>query len=118
MTTNKSKPDWEEEYERLVREMTKYFNENRIQEFLITHLRISQLFTNKLQHIIDNTEHITYEYKLDANPELMKKLDEFNTNLSYVLGTNKSLHIPEKNENKVQGEVKGNPQGSGGEPKA
>ena len=84
-------PNWQLEYDKLIQQMTTFFDKNSINEFLACHLRLSQLFTHKLQYTIDNTEKMTYEYKLDANPELMKKIDQFNANLSVVIDQNKSL---------------------------
>ena len=73
-------PNLDAEFERIIQQMRKSWDNNQIQEFLMNHMRLNQLFSHKLQTVIDNTGHIVHEYKMDIDPAIIDKIDKFNKN--------------------------------------
>ena len=97
-------PEWEREFDTVIERMRQSFLENKIQEFLMNHLRVNQLFTNKLQWVIDNKEGIIKEYKIDFNANAMKTLEDLNQNIKTMLGAKDDTKlIPADNQPSIQG---------------
>jgi hypothetical protein len=77
--------NFENEFEKLVETLRKNFIECKIYDFLNTHLRMSQLFTAKLQFVIDNKQNLTHEIRFDIPPDIIKKIDDFNNNINNLV---------------------------------
>ena len=99
-----AQPNWDGEFDKLVEQLRKHFTTNNINLFLNAHLNLSRLFTGKCQYLIDKKDHTIQEYKFDVNPEVLKKIDDFNANFQHLahkaVEEDKKLPEPEKAENK------------------
>jgi len=81
---NNKLPDWEGEFDSLVQKMRDAFFKQRINEFLQFHHQVNVLFSKRLQWIIDSkpVPHQVVDYNLNVDPNLMKKIEAFNENMS------------------------------------
>jgi len=92
--------DWDSEFDKLAKNLRNSFTNTRIQEFLQWHLRLNQLFTSKLQFLIDKKDHTTLEYNINADPLMMEKMEAFNKNMSEYLARTEILPDPNKDDPK------------------
>jgi len=92
-------PNFEKELDKIIEELRIYFDTNKINSFLLAHTKISQLFTTKLQHDLDNHVSSKKEIKVDMNPDLLQQMKLFNENIN-------KLNTLKINEIKNNGEKK------------
>ena len=51
-------------------------------------MRLSQLFTSKLQFLVDKKDHFVQEYNINADPIMLDKIDAFNKHMNEYLALN------------------------------
>ena len=66
----------------MANELRQAFIGNKIKEFLNTHLKLNQLFTSKLQFIIETKNTLTHKHEFNVDNKLLEKIDLFNKNFN------------------------------------
>jgi len=95
---NKPQPNFDLEFDSLVDRLRKAFADVRIQDFLQTNIRINNLFTAKLQHIIDNKDKYTHEYNFNVDDKILNKIDLFNNNIKLMIEKEESKSVKQRKD--------------------
>ena len=80
-----TQPNWDGEFDKLVDQLRKAFVNNRVQDFLTIYQKLNSLFTTKLQAFIDRKDHFIEEYNFNVDPNVLKRIDDFNNNFNNLI---------------------------------
>jgi hypothetical protein len=73
--------NFEKEFDKLYTLARRAFVQNKINEFLIYHQKMSQVFTLKVQNILDAKDKPDKEININVSDEHFKEIKSFNENM-------------------------------------
>ena len=72
---------YEKDLANLFKNIKNAFDTAKIQDFLLAHQKLSQLYTKHIQEIIDEKNKITQEINFNVDDETMEEIKTFNDNM-------------------------------------